>query len=584
MKKRKTMVQKVIFVLVLSLFLSFTAGTFVIRRLQKRTTQFVYEQTQKLLEVSVADADSQIESIDQNLYHLIASDSMQMECRLLAGYDNTPAATGTQRVLVLETIDSFLNARARENDAVLAAGFIDGAGTDREVAIRQMLSLPNEIVQELVKLADEANGSTCYMDVSDATGRPYTLVMARKIMEKKNVSMRYLGTVYYFIDVNTLTDSILQGNKSQLVFENQTDGIFYTLSNQNKDLKISDEAYRMQPGEYKIIRSSGRLYFTTGYSGNTRFTYTLLTDYDALFRDWIGTFRLYQLLFTCIMAVTLVLGVYLARRTVLELRHFVTFIRKSDPEEAELIPHADADAYNDRDVWQLAVVYNDMSERIQELIRENYEKQLLVKETKLQSLRAQMNPHFLYNTLNSVYWMTKAAGVKDASEMISSLSELLRAALSDKKMVHTVDDEINLLSHYFVIQKYRYEDRLQVRFDVGEEVIERMIPSFSLQPLAENAIVYGLENVLGVCVITVRIFLKDNNLIAQVRNTGPAPEEGLMKRLRSGEKKPKGHGIGLMNIDQRIRFLYGDFYGVNLFREGDETVSQITIGSETREL
>ncbi len=584
MKRRKTIVWRVIFVLVFSLFMSFAAGTFVIYRLKERTTEYVYNQTQKLLETSVSDADSQIQSIDQNLYNLIGSDSLQMEGTLLAGSGTTPPAAGTHRALVQETIDALLNSSARRESSVLSAAFFDSTGDSRYIAVRQMLTLPEETEQEILKLADAADGSTCYMDVSDETGKPYTMVMARKVMEKKNVSRRYLGTVVYFVDISSIVSEILNGNSSVLIIEDKEAGISYTMSSQGEKLTLTDEERAIQPGTYAVIRSGSSRYFKTGYAGSSHFSCTLLTDYDDLFKDWNGTFRMYQLLFSVTMLITLCLGVLLARRTVLELRRFVAFIRKSGPEESELIPRADAESYKDRDVWQLALVYNEMSERIQELIRENYQKQLLIKETKLQSLRAQMNPHFLYNTLNSVYWMTRAAGVRDASEMINSLSELLRAALSDQKMIHTVDDEINLLSHYFVIQKYRYGERLEVRFDVDESCLGRMMPGFSLQPLAENAIAYGLENVLGRCLITVRIFPEGKNLKAQVRNTGPAPEKDIVEKLRSGKIKAKGHGIGLMNIDQRIRFMYGDSYGVSLFREGEETVSQITVGPVNRDL
>ena len=202
-------------------------------------------------------------------------------------------------------------------------------------------------------------------------------------------------------------------------------------------------------------------------------------------------------------------------------------------------------------------------------------KQLLVKETQLRALQSQMNPHFLYNTLNSLYWMAKTAEMPAAADMISSLGILLREAISDEEFVITIDRELDIACHYFIIQKHRYEDRLEVKFDVSEECSSLVIPKFTLQPLAENAIAYGLECMLGTCTVEIRIFLEREACICQVRNTGPGPEEGLLDKLKAGIVKPKGNGIGLMNIQQRIQSVFGEAYGVDIFREGEETVAQI---------
>lgn len=204
-------------------------------------------------------------------------------------------------------------------------------------------------------------------------------------------------------------------------------------------------------------------------------------------------------------------------------------------------------------------------------------KQLLVKETQLKALQSQMNPHFLYNTLNSLYWMARTAKMDTAADMISSLGILLREAISDKEFVITIDRELDIVCHYLIIQKHRYEERLNVVFDISEECSSLVIPRFVIQPLVENAIAYGLECMLDTCCITIRIFVREEKCICQVRNTGPEPEKELMRKLKEGNIQPRGNGIGLLNIQQRVQFVFGEEYGVDIFRENDETVAQIRI-------
>lgn len=139
-----------------------------------------------------------------------------------------------------------------------------------------------------------------------------------------------------------------------------------------------------------------------------------------------------------------------------------------------------------------------MSLRMNELVRDNYTKQLLIKETQLQALQAQMNPHFLYNTLNSLYWMVTTAGMS-AADMISSLGILMREAISDKEFMITVDKELDIVCHYLIIQKHRYEERLEVNFDVSDECSNLVLPKFVIQPLLENSIACGLECMLEPC-------------------------------------------------------------------------------------
>ena len=195
-----------------------------------------------------------------------------------------------------------------------------------------------------------------------------------------------------------------------------------------------------------------------------------------------------------------------------------------------------------------------MLDKIGRLIYENYEKQLLLRDTKYKMLQAQINPHFLYNTLNSLHWMIRAKRNDEAAEMTIALGEILRAALS-KKQYFTVREEVAMLRKYMVIQQYRYQKR--ICFQLEEEVRgDYLIPHMTLQPLVENAIYYGVEKMLTPCTISVTVREREDDIWIQVSDTGPGMTEEELNAVRTFTVKPSGHGIGLKNIHERLRMAY----------------------------
>ncbi|NRG34939.1 sensor histidine kinase, partial [Niallia circulans] len=178
------------------------------------------------------------------------------------------------------------------------------------------------------------------------------------------------------------------------------------------------------------------------------------------------------------------------------------------------------------------------------------------------ALQAQINPHFLYNTLESINWQAKMNRQTDISSMVESLGYLLRNAISAKNDAVLLEEEIFIVDHYIRIQKYRYGDRLTFHKMIPPETKNCYIPKLMIQPLVENAIHYALEQMIEPCKITVRAVLRENNLHITVEDNGPGMEEELLARVRKQEVKTRGTGIGLYNIDSRIKLLYGEEFGL----------------------
>jgi len=232
---------------------------------------------------------------------------------------------------------------------------------------------------------------------------------------------------------------------------------------------------------------------------------------------------------------------------------------------------------------QLHQHFDEMAAKIQHLIKVNYINEILTKDAQLKTLEAQINPHFLYNTLESINWRAKASNDKDISLMVESLGKLLRSTLSNKESLVTLKYELDLVNSYMTIQKIRFESQLLYSLEVDENLMDYSIPPLIIQPLLENAIRYGLEEVIENCNIILQIKLENNLIIINVNNEGSQFEPDLLDKLRKKQLTPNDLGIGLLNIDQRIKILFGSEYGLFLSNQNGFAIATLKIPIENLE-
>jgi two-component system sensor histidine kinase YesM len=236
------------------------------------------------------------------------------------------------------------------------------------------------------------------------------------------------------------------------------------------------------------------------------------------------------------------------------------------------------------EVGQLKRTFRMMIQQINELITENYSKQLTIKETQFKALQAQINPHFLYNTLESINWLAKSNGQPQISKMVESLGFLLRNSISLKEALITVEEELDIVMNYITIQRFRFEERLVFELDVPADARALLLPKLTLQPLIENSIHYALESMLEPCHIRIWTKREQGRLILVVEDNGPGMEEGLLEQVRKGEAPTRGSGIGLRNIEERIILAFGEGYGVSVESEQEQgTRVSVIIPDETRD-
>jgi two-component system sensor histidine kinase YesM len=221
---------------------------------------------------------------------------------------------------------------------------------------------------------------------------------------------------------------------------------------------------------------------------------------------------------------------------------------------------------NNDEIGQLSVVYNEMVIEIKELIEENYVLEIKEREAELNALHSQINPHFLYNTLDTIYWKAQGNNQKEIGDMIYSLSKLFRLSLNRGENFITISKEKELLEHYLLLQRIRFKDKLIYEILIDDSILNYVIPKFILQPFIENAIVHGLEPKEGTGNILIEGQHLDNNLYFTIQDNGIGIEtnklNNLVNYINEPNKNGKLGGYAINNISERLRLHFQNNYSL----------------------
>ncbi|MCD7842534.1 MAG: sensor histidine kinase [Lachnospiraceae bacterium] len=229
------------------------------------------------------------------------------------------------------------------------------------------------------------------------------------------------------------------------------------------------------------------------------------------------------------------------------------------------------EAEGEDEIAVLANSFNQMVNDIRTLIDEAYEQEMMQQEIEMKSLQMQINPHFLYNTLDTINWIARLNGVDQIGDLTYSLGNLMRYSLSKKDFV-TIDEELKNLRDYVEIQNVRYGDRMTVSYEADPELLDTYVPKLLLQPILENAIIHGVEDKIEPALIQIRIYHEEDNLYMVVEDDGVGMSqeaiEGLLDLHPANSMKKtirRGHtSIGVNNVNRRIQKVFGPSCGLQI--------------------
>ncbi len=231
-----------------------------------------------------------------------------------------------------------------------------------------------------------------------------------------------------------------------------------------------------------------------------------------------------------------------------------------------------------QEVEYLGLTLRKTAKRLKELMDDVVYEQEEKRKSELDALQSQINPHFLYNTLDSIVWMIEGERYREAVYMITQLASLFRISLSKGKTIIRLEEELQHAKNYMNIQQIRYKNSFQVDFRIPEELYSYCTVKLILQPILENAIYYAMEGMDGEGEILVSAKRTDTGIDLFVSDNGFGMPKDVVEHLLDEEEEKvhaKGSGVGLINIHKRLRLRFGEDYGLEIQSEPDEGTTVI---------
>ena len=412
--------------------------------------------------------------------------------------------------------------------------------------------------------------------------RPWVITVSRGVRNFTGSGNRE-GVV--FIDLNysaisELCDQNSIGSKGyvflldqdgNVVYHPQQQQLYNELQTENIDLVMNTDKETLMDGS----GDNARIY-TISRSEKTGWTVVGCTNVAELLKDSKKARSIYVLVAAILVVVALVLSNFIARnitRPLQQLRDSMARVQEGDFGAAEV------EVTSRNEVGSLTRSFNVMTSRIQELMKQNIYEQQQKRKSELKALQSQINPHFLYNTLDSIIWMAEGKKNEEVVVMTASLARLLRQSISNEEEQVSIGQEVEYARSYLTIQKMRYKDKLEFQIQVDAQIMRVPIIKLVLQPLIENAIYHGLKYKEGKGLLIVRGYREGENAVLQIKDNGAGMDEQTLSHIFEKHKvNYRSNGVGVYNVQKRLQLYYGMDYGITYSsKQGEGTTASIVI-------
>ena len=412
--------------------------------------------------------------------------------------------------------------------------------------------------------------------------RPWVITVSRGVRNFTGSGNRE-GVV--FIDLNysaisELCDQNSIGSKGyvflldqdgNVVYHPQQQQLYNELQTENIDLVMNTDKETLMDGS----GDNAKIY-TISRSEKTGWTVVGCTNVAELLKDSKKARSIYVLVAAILVVVALVLSNFIARnitRPLQQLRDSMARVQEGDFGAAEV------EVTSRNEVGSLTRSFNVMTSRIQELMKQNIYEQQQKRKSELKALQSQINPHFLYNTLDSIIWMAEGKKNEEVVVMTASLARLLRQSISNEEEQVPIGQEVEYARSYLTIQKMRYKDKLEFQIQVDAQIMRVPIIKLVLQPLIENAIYHGLKYKEGKGLLIVRGYREGENAVLQIKDNGAGMDEQTLSHIFEKHKvNYRSNGVGVYNVQKRLQLYYGMDYGITYSsKQGEGTTASIVI-------
>ncbi|WP_409291319.1 sensor histidine kinase [Peribacillus sp. SCS-37] len=381
------------------------------------------------------------------------------------------------------------------------------------------------------------------------------------------------GIVLINLDRSYFEDMFRKSNPPGDILIVDDDEILFSSSNRFSSSQIAEFIQdRERGGTSKKMINGTRYFFNVHTNKKTNWDVVSIIPYKNIVRE-VNQLRLVTIsILVTTLIISLIFALFITRRITNQLSMLRTVVEKM--EKRDKIAGID---FNNKDELgeignQIVHLYNWNNDLTQRL----YKSQLKEKEAELLALQSHINPHFLYNTLNTVYWMAEKAKAKQIAQIAINLSKIFKLTLNDGNHITSVKNEIEQVKSYLDIQNIRFDHKIHYSFKIEPDIMEESIIKLLLQPIVENAVYHGLEHQESGTIIIEGTRIEEG-LLFIIRDTG----KGFDMKAADGDKS----GYALKNINERLKIYYGEGYGLKIESEiGKGTTVYLKAGQKNDEI
>jgi two-component system sensor histidine kinase YesM len=477
-----------------------------------------------------------------------------------------------------KVISEFMKDLVFSKDYYLSVMVVDTAGNPYGFERSATQNYNKDLMNLDIEKIKDQRGRTSWVP-----GNSNVIFMEKAVYDV--TSSRYVGIIIVGVDINligsiyTNVDELTKGN-IVILNEGLEPLLFDKLVSEPTRYFIENKMYAQKPSLNQGFQFEGQTYISTIIS--TPYDKWMiiqviavneLTRGTEVIKLWTLSTILVSLFLAFILAVIISRNITGNVRLLLQsMTHFsVDFTHKV------IVPRS-------RDeVGLLAEKFNSMSQKISDLIHTVYEEKLLKQKAEYRTLQfeykalqAQIDPHFLYNTLESIHSLAKLRGDEQVSEMIYLLGKLLRESISKKGDIIYLQEEVDFIRSYLSIHQIIYGNRIEVNYYFDTSLMAFRVPKFILQPLVENSIKHGIEEKVGKGIVSIGCWMKEDVLYLEVSDNGVGIDEETKEHLLDPpehsklKQKDKHTNVGIISVHKRIQILFGEAYGLSIMSEMDQ--------------
>jgi len=412
-------------------------------------------------------------------------------------------------------------------------------------------------------------------------GECYVISMYRQLKDINNLSQR-LGIIRIDVnerEINRVYRDIKLGNSGYVFIANK-DGYILSHSDTGKLFKHigNDPAFAASfSGKQGYYRKNieGKDVLVTYYtSSDQNLVYIGVVPFDELTREAEISRRMMIVVILVGLILAFIIVSIASMKITEPINKLSRLMQKVEEGNMDVLVNI-----NRKDeIGTLGRSFNSMTRKLKTLIEEVYVNKLSRKEAELKALQAHINPHFLYNTLDVIYWSSRLENAPKTGEIVSALAKLFKLGLNKGNEITTVEKEVEHLKSYLVIQKVRYDEEPDIVIDVDPALYGCSIIKLILQPLVENALIHGIADLRerkGKIRITGREYT--GGILFEVTDNGVGMDETRIKEIFDGLVEDK-KGYGVKNVDERIKLYFGEQYGVSIYSvKGEGTRVEVRV-------